>query len=141
MLASSDYSISFSCVKTAVLYKVRNLKKNGQYSDQVRDHLCAAFQRSVVSVLVHKTISAAKEYQAPTVLVGGGVAANASLRAALASAVSAHTPHVALNIAPREYCTDNAVMIAVAAFFRMRKKRDYSPLQCAVDPLWDITDE
>ncbi len=141
MIDSKNYSFSFSGLKTAVLYRVRDLKKNGQYSPKMRDHLCASFQHSVVSVLVAKTISAAKEHTVSSVLLGGGVAANHSLRKNLAHAVSKMRPKPELIVSPLQYCTDNAAMIAVAAFFKVRKSVFASPIFCQADPLWDITNE
>lgn len=141
MIDSKNHSFSFSGLKTALLYRVRNLKESGQYSEQMRDHLCAAFQHSVVTALIAKTVAAAQEYEPRSILLGGGVAANESLRAALASAVAPLRQRTELVISPLNYCTDNAAMIAVAAFFQMRKKRFVSPFACAVDPVWGITNE
>ncbi|MBI4273030.1 tRNA (adenosine(37)-N6)-threonylcarbamoyltransferase complex transferase subunit TsaD [Candidatus Uhrbacteria bacterium] len=141
MLHSGNCSFSFSGLKTAVLYRVRDLKKNKHYSPEMRDHLCASFQHSVVSVLVAKTIRAAKQFGVASILLGGGVAANIALRESLARAVSTMHPHTELILSPLQYCTDNAAMIAVAAFFKAKKKDFASPFACITDPSWDITDE
>ncbi len=141
MLHSGNYSFSFSGLKTAVLYRVRDLKKNKHYSPEMRDHLCASFQHSIVSVLVAKTMRAAKEFGVATILLGGGVAANLALRESLLHAALAMYPKPELIVSPLQYCTDNAAMIAVAAYFKAKKKDFTSPFRCAADPLWDITDE
>jgi N6-L-threonylcarbamoyladenine synthase len=75
--------------------------------------LAYAFQESVVDVLVTKTVDAARAYGATEILLAGGVAANARLRAELArrAAVPVRCPPLAL-------CTDNAAMIAAAAYYR-----------------------
>jgi N6-L-threonylcarbamoyladenine synthase len=96
---------SFSGVKTALLYAVRDL--DAEELDERRADLAASYQRAIVRALVERTQQAAAEIGANNVAVVGGVAANSELRAALPGA----TP------APLELCTDNAAMIASAARF------------------------
>lgn len=90
---------SFSGVKTALLYAVRELSE--QELELRRADLAAAYQRAIVTALVER----ARATRADTIAVVGGVAANSELRAAL--------PEAAL--APLPLCTDNAAMIASAA--------------------------
>jgi N6-L-threonylcarbamoyladenine synthase len=96
---------SFSGVKTALLYAVRDL--DAEELDERRADLAASYQRAIVRALVERTQQAAAEIGAKNVAVVGGVAANSELRASLPDA----TP------APLELCTDNAAMIASAARF------------------------
>ena len=96
---------SFSGVKTALLYAVRDLAPDEL--ERSRAELAASYQRAIVRALVGRTYEAAAESGAATVAVVGGVAANSALRAALPEAV----------LAPLELCTDNAAMIASAARF------------------------
>jgi N6-L-threonylcarbamoyladenine synthase len=96
---------SFSGLKTALLYAVRDLSP--QELERRRADLAASYQRAIVRALVERTRLAAKQIGADVVAVVGGVAANSELRAALPEAVPA----------PLELCTDNAVMIASAARF------------------------
>jgi N6-L-threonylcarbamoyladenine synthase len=93
---------SFSGVKTALLYAVRDLGSAGL--DARRADLAAAYQRAIVRALVERTQEAAAQLGADRVAVVGGVAANSELRAALAGAA----------FAPLPLCTDNAAMIASA---------------------------
>jgi tRNA N6-adenosine threonylcarbamoyltransferase len=93
---------SFSGVKTALLYAVRDL--DGAAGERRAD-LAASYQRAVVSALVERTQEAAEQTGAEEIAVVGGVAANSELRAALAGA----------RFAPLELCTDNAAMVASAA--------------------------
>jgi N6-L-threonylcarbamoyladenine synthase len=93
---------SFSGVKTALLYEVRDL---GDELDARRADLAAAYQRAIVQALVERTLAAAEQLGADRIAVVGGVAANTELRAALPDA----------EFAPLELCTDNAAMIASAA--------------------------
>jgi N6-L-threonylcarbamoyladenine synthase len=96
---------SFSGVKTALLYTVRELAA-GELELRRAD-LAASYQRAIVRALVDRTQEAAAQTDATTVAVVGGVAANSELRAALPGAV----------LAPLALCTDNAAMIASAARF------------------------
>ena len=96
---------SFSGVKTALLYAVRELAP--EELERRRPDLAASYQRAIIRALVERTNEAAAETGAGTVAVVGGVAANSELRAALPGAV----------VAPLELCTDNAAMIASAARF------------------------
>jgi N6-L-threonylcarbamoyladenine synthase len=105
----SDFS--FSGIKTAVLYKVKELKRT--YGTLARDtvaDLCASFQEAVVSDLVAKAVGAARKHKAKVLAVGGGVAFNGYLRRRLREA--ADTAGLSLTIAPRPYCLDNAAMVA-----------------------------
>jgi tRNA N6-adenosine threonylcarbamoyltransferase len=96
---------SFSGLKTALLYAVRDLTP-GEL-EQRRPDLAASYQRAIVRALVERTQQAAAETGASTVAIVGGVASNSELRAALPEAVPA----------PLALCTDNAAMIASAARF------------------------
>jgi tRNA N6-adenosine threonylcarbamoyltransferase len=96
---------SFSGVKTALLYAVRDLDE--PRLEAQRPDLAASYQRAIVRALVERTQQAAEQTGATTVAVVGGVAANSELRASLGNA----------KLAPLELCTDNAAMIASAARF------------------------
>src|SRR5204862_1278664 len=89
---------SFSGVKTALLYTVRDL---GDQAEERRADLAASYQRAIVRALAERTEEAAARIGADRIAVVGGVAANSELRARLAGAVAA----------PLELCTDNAAMI------------------------------
>lgn len=119
MLHTKDYNFSFSGLKTAVLYLVRDI---GNLTPQKKKDISASFQAAAVEALVKKTIRAAKEYKAKTILLGGGVSANAALRAALAAAIKRELPNSKLQVPSSELCGDNALMIATAAYFCGKKK-------------------
>jgi N6-L-threonylcarbamoyladenine synthase len=99
---------SFSGLKTALLYAVRDLTP--QEVERRRADLAAAYQGAIVRALVQRTRAAAAEIGAERIAVVGGVAANSGLRAALPEAA----------FAPLELCTDNAAMIASAARYAPR---------------------
>jgi tRNA N6-adenosine threonylcarbamoyltransferase len=94
---------SFSGLKTALLYKVREL--GDEEVERRRADLAASYQRAIVRALVERTIAAAEQTGAEQIAVVGGVAANSELRTSLPGAA----------LAPLELCTDNAAMIASAS--------------------------
>jgi N6-L-threonylcarbamoyladenine synthase len=114
MLDSGDHNFSFSGLKTAVRYQLARL---AAISDDIRDDLCASFQRAVVEVLVKKTLRAAGESGAKLVTVSGGVSCNRELRDQLSDACN--RAGMKLLTAVPELCTDNAAMIAFAASLRL----------------------
>jgi N6-L-threonylcarbamoyladenine synthase len=93
---------SFSGVKTALLYAVRDL---GDEAEARRADLAASYQRAIVRALIERTEEAAARIGSERIAVVGGVAANSELRASLSGAVAA----------PLALCTDNAAMIGSAA--------------------------
>jgi N6-L-threonylcarbamoyladenine synthase len=99
------FDFSFSGLKTALLYAVRDL--GSEETERSRADLAASYQRAIVRALVERTQAAAESTGAERIAVVGGVAANSELRAALQGAA----------LAPLELCTDNAAMIASAARF------------------------
>jgi N6-L-threonylcarbamoyladenine synthase len=96
---------SFSGLKTALLYAVRDLPAD--QLERRRADLAASYQRAIVRALVERTREAARTVGTDRIAVVGGVAANSELRAALPDAA----------LAPLALCTDNAAMIASAARF------------------------
>jgi N6-L-threonylcarbamoyladenine synthase len=99
----TGFDFSFSGLKTALLYEVRDL--DHAELERRRADLAASYQRAVVRALVEKTRAAADSLASRRVAVVGGVAANSELRSSLPDAV----------LAPLPLCTDNAAMIASAA--------------------------
>ena len=96
---------SFSGLKTALLYKVREL--DADELERRRADLAASYQRAIVRALVERSTAAAEQVGADRIAVVGGVAANSELRSSLPGAA----------LAPLALCTDNAAMVASAARF------------------------
>jgi tRNA N6-adenosine threonylcarbamoyltransferase len=115
---------SFSGLKTEMLKHTRgqDLTQRGM------SELAGAFQESIADVLSAKTARAARRLGAKSVLLSGGVAANKRLRALLADRSPAP-----LSVPPVALCTDNAAMVAAAAFYRWRAG-DRSDLSLDIDP-------
>ncbi len=107
---------SFSGLKTAVRYAIAGPGKTDfskiQLSDTQKSNLAASFQQAVVDCLVAKAILATKKSKLANLCVGGGVAANRVFREQLADRCTSEG--ISLHIAPLKYCTDNAVMGAIA---------------------------
>lgn len=123
MLAKDSLDFSFSGLKTAVLYHCCGKDMKGEnrvakMSQKEIADIAASFQVAVVDVLVRKTQMAADKVGAKTILLGGGVAANTFLRDELEK-MAKLTGRILL-IAPKKYCTDNAVMIASLAYYKYK---------------------
>ncbi len=125
MLGKNSLDFSFSGIKTAVLYYCRGQDMKGQdkvdsmSAEQIAD-IAASFQAAVVEVLIKKTQRAAERIDAKTILLGGGVAANEELRTALQQMCDSSAPPRKLLVAPKQYCTDNAVMVASLAYHKFK---------------------
>ena len=113
---------SFSGVKTALLYRIREL--GDSITDQDRADLAAAFERSVVESLLEKLDAAIDRQPVEEVVVAGGVAANSLLRKRAAEVVEGRAR---LTMPPPELCTDNAAMIATAGFYAEPRPADVDP--------------
>jgi N6-L-threonylcarbamoyladenine synthase len=112
---------SFSGLKTAVRYAITGPGKQDPtlvtLSEQKVADLAASFQQAVVDCLVTKATQAVEQTGCPTLCIGGGVAANRLFRQQLSE--TCQEKEIRLHFAPLEYCTDNAVMGALA-FERFR---------------------
>ncbi len=125
MLGDDSLEFSFSGLKTAVLYYCRGQDMKGQsridsMSKQEIADIAASFQKAVIDVLIEKTQRAIEKTKAKTVLLGGGVAANNTLRDALSKMCESYRPAKKLLVAPKAYCTDNAVMVASLAYYKYK---------------------
>jgi len=107
------YDFSFSGLKTAVLMKVKELEANGTL-DCSLDDLAASFQAAAIEVLATKTARAAEASGCRRVVLGGGVAANRALRAAIIEALG---PGGSVHFPSARLATDNAAMIASAGAY------------------------
>jgi len=126
------WDFSFSGLKTDVLRQVRDYEARGE-ALPVAD-FAASFQAAVVEVLVLKTLAAAEQYGAKSIVVAGGVSANKSLREAfqMRSPIPVHVP-------PFFLCTDNAAMIGSAAYFRFQAGQ-LSDLDLDALPNWPLNE-
>lgn len=123
LLDSDSLDFSFSGLKTAVRYKIHGTGQTTggleQLSDKDIADIAASFQQAVVDVLVKKTMRAIAQTGATTVVLGGGVAANRSLRKSLE--LECDNRKLAFHAPKMAYCVDNAAMIASLGFHMHRQ--------------------
>lgn len=116
MLKDKNYDFSFSGLKTAVLYYLRDYDPSEIKKAEFMPNVAASFQQAVIDVLVGKTIRAAKEHRAKSVLLCGGVSANKALQNNFKNA--SKKIKADFFSPPMAYNTDNAAMIGAAAYIQ-----------------------
>jgi N6-L-threonylcarbamoyladenine synthase len=137
LLGPEGAAFSFSGLKTAVLYHClgRNVSKGdierAHYDAQFVADVAASFQEAVVDVLVAKVCGTAERHNASSIMVGGGVAANARLRDRLRAEAAARG--LAVHLAPASLCTDNAAMTAGIGYHLLKEGRQV-PLTVEAEP-------
>jgi len=120
MIHSDNLDLSFSGLKTSVLYTVRDIE---DLTDQVKADIAASFQQAVIDVLTKKIKKAVEVSGRSDVIIAGGVAANKALRAAIKDletslGISVFYPSL-------KYCGDNAAMIAFVGSLRSSDKIEH----------------
>lgn len=121
MIHTKDYNFSYSGLKTSVLYYTRDQQLKTD-DIKLKADVAASFQEAALEVLVAKTARAAKEYNAKSVFLSGGVAANAALREKLK--VLSLKSKVNFLAPPMDFNTDNAAMIGVAGYLSYLRKKN-----------------
>ena len=116
-MEDAPYDFSFSGVKSAVLNHLNKCRMTGE--PVVEADIAASFQQAVVDVLVDNAIRAAKDYHMDRLAIAGGVASNGALRAAMEAACEKEG--IRFYRPSPIFCTDNAAMIGVAAYYEYRK--------------------
>ena len=117
MIKQRNYEFSFSGLKTAVLYEFQKTPYQNKFGTGRANYIramCHEVQQAIIDVLIHKTRKAVMDYQAKTVILGGGVVSNDELRKQFKKAFNVLIP-------PKELCTDNAAMTAITAYFHLEK--------------------
>jgi len=114
MIGSGDFDFSFSGLKAAVFREVQKLKTP---SDDDIKNISFSLQEAIFSVLIKKTFKAAKAFNAKSIILGGGVSANQTLRKRFEEKIKIENVETELFVPSKSLCTDNAVMIAAAAIF------------------------
>jgi N6-L-threonylcarbamoyladenine synthase len=111
------FNLSFSGIKTALVYKKMELEKKGVLDEEVKIKLLSSFQESVVNVLVETIVGATDRFGIRRVVCGGGVIANRYLRKRLKQ-----IKNIDFLIAPLPYAGDNAAVVAGLGFYRYNNK-------------------
>lgn len=124
-----DLDFSFSGLKTAILYFLRDrMKDDPEFINEHLSDICASIQHSIVEILVQKIEKASEQYCINEIGIAGGVAANSGLRKRLSEVGKQHQWN--LYFPAMQYCTDNAGMIAIAAYHQFLAGQ-YSSLDTA----------
>lgn len=118
MIHSNDLNFSLSGLKTAVLYKIKEL---GELNDVQKKVIACEFEQSVTDVLISKTKKAIDQTNAHSLIVGGGVIANQYIRENLAKL--AEEKNIAIYFPTTELSTDNAVMISIAGYLKTFREK------------------
>jgi len=126
----ADLDFSFSGLKTSVLYFLQaKQKEDAQFIEKNINDLCASIQSTIINILMKKLKKAVLQTGIRNVCIAGGVSANSGLRKALQEWGIQH--HWQTFIPKFEYCTDNAAMIAITAYYKYLKEEfvslDVSP--------------
>ena len=137
MINKPDFDFSFSGLKTAVLYAVKNyrdtnnLKEDDALPENFVNHMSYEFQEAATDVLVKKTVRAAKKFNPRKIVIAGGVSANKRLDEKMKKAIEKNLPKTIYQKPNTLYSLDNASMIAAAAYHRWKiisKKQKNSSL-------------
>lgn len=123
MLADPSCDFSFSGLKTAVLYLI----KDQNLTETQKEDISRAFEDAAVEVLYVKTLRALEKTSSKTLAIGGGVSANAHLRRIFSERLPKDAPNVALYTPPAHLTGDNAIMIALAGYFGAHEKQFVKP--------------
>lgn len=122
---------SFSGLKTAIRYFLRDeIAKDPSFIQENMEDICASVQHTVVDILLDKLIAASKETGIREIAIAGGVSANSTLRSRLV--VIAEEQEWRTYLPRLEYCTDNAAMIAMAAYYKF-EAGEFADLEVAPD--------
>jgi len=145
MIADDTCDFSFSGLKTAVLYTIkdRTEKLSGDGSmkeftvppitEKEKRYIAYEFENAVSDVLLSKTMRAIEKTNARTLVLGGGVSANVHIGRVFAKELSQKYPNMSLCIPHQSLSTDNAIMIALAGFYHAQKGDFTAPQDIAAD--------
>ncbi|MFH1894516.1 MAG: tRNA (adenosine(37)-N6)-threonylcarbamoyltransferase complex transferase subunit TsaD, partial [Patescibacteria group bacterium] len=135
MMSQKNYDFSFSGLKTAVLYDFRKRAENIAKSPAYIQKMCQEAQQAIIDVLISKTIKAAKDFRAKSLILGGGVASNDELRKQFKLKIknskyfldashpsdnfsqSSKLLKINFLVPPKNLSTDNAAMVAIAGYY------------------------
>ncbi len=120
MLNSDNFNFSFSGLKTAVLYYIRDHfdSKPGNISSEEKEDIAREFEDAVVEVLIHKIEMVLKQKDFKSLIIAGGVIANKKIRDEFTNLVKKYI-NLTLNIPKNELSTDNSIMIACATYIKI----------------------
>lgn len=138
LLDREGYDFSFSGLKTAVLYTLREHEQELQ-NEAFRKNIASSFQTAVVDALIEKTRRAVEAFDPKTIVIAGGVSANLELRERMAGLAEQYGK--AFVMPEFAYSLDNAGMIASAGYFRLRAGERQDPLTLNANPNLDLCEK
>ncbi|MFA7285220.1 MAG: tRNA (adenosine(37)-N6)-threonylcarbamoyltransferase complex transferase subunit TsaD [Candidatus Paceibacterota bacterium] len=126
MIYSKDFNFSFSGLKTAVLYLIRDLKianPNVMENQNTKNDIALEFENAVVETLVHKTKKAILKYKTKNLIIAGGVSANKHLKNEINKMLKKLDFETQVFFPKKELTGDNSIMIAMAGFLKYTKNK------------------
>ena len=128
MLHSKNFDFSFSGLKTAVLYLVRDLGGLEKLDEKTKAEIALEFENAAIECLVHKTAKAVEKYKIQTLVVAGGVAANKHLKNEMEKLANQNRKQkIKLMFPTRELATDNSLMIGIVGYLNYIKNKKKVP--------------
>jgi N6-L-threonylcarbamoyladenine synthase len=122
MIYTKDLDFSYSGLKTALLYALRDMKRKP--TEVERLGIAREVENAIIEVLVHKTVQALKKTKAKTLIVGGGVACNSHLKESLTKTIQEKiSDAITIKFPDKTLSTDNALMIALAGYIMTQNKK------------------
>ena len=91
--------------------------------------MCFETQQAIIDVLIYKTLKAAKDFNAKSIILGGGVTANEKLRKQFELNIKDQMPKVKILFPPKNLCTDNALMVGIAGLINYAKTKNWMMIE------------
>jgi len=131
-----DLNYSFSGMKTAFLYFIRDrIKEHPNFISENLADICASYQRALIETTLRKFSLAIDQFNAKSIGIAGGVAANSYLRKRIQEI--GQSKSLSVYIPDFEYCTDNAAMIAITGHYKF-KNQDFSEQSVTADARYNL---
>lgn len=124
MIHSKNFDFSYSGLKTAVLYLVRDLGGIEKINEETKAQIALEFENAAIECLVYKTAKAIEKYKIKNLIVAGGVSANQHLRKEVKKIAGSK---VKLFFPPQELTGDNSLMIGIAGYLNFIKNKKKTP--------------
>ncbi len=124
MLKSKDFNFSYSGLKTAVLYLIRDLGGLEKLSEETKQAIALEFETAAIECIIYKTAKAIEQYKIKTVIVGGGVSGNTHLRNEMQKVVG---DKIKLYMPEKNLSGDNSLMIGIAGYLEYIKNKKKVP--------------
>jgi N6-L-threonylcarbamoyladenine synthase len=124
MLHSKNFNFSYSGLKTAVLYLIRDLGGLEKINDKTKMLIALEFENAAIECLVYKTAKAIEKYKIKTLVVAGGVSANKHLQSEMRKAIN---PKIKILFPQKELTGDNSIMIGIAGYLNYLKNKKKVP--------------